>query len=268
MFQTSLCFLHLLNAAVSFHPFLSDFSLGMFKTNLPLYKIDSCHNAVSTMGSLALSNVSTNKLAGVVTNNRQVKKWPVLEVVRLCKLSKRLDLIECFNYLAVTVTGFNGFVFMWQQRFVVVFFFLIETKNWTEINIQVLGDKCQIFLSCFPLRHILGFIQEDYLRELLTTMGDRFTDEEVDELYREAPIDKKGNFNYIEFTRILKHGAKDKDDWANPWTPTCRFSLLYTHVYFWGGFPGRTCCMHLALQLLPFLMYLSIPDHLGTTAPV
>ncbi|KAL2308475.1 hypothetical protein Nmel_001516 [Mimus melanotis] len=56
------------------------------------------------------------------------------------------------------------------------------------------------------------FIQEDYLRELLTTMGDRFTDEEVDELYREAPIDKKGNFNYIEFTRILKHGAKDKDD--------------------------------------------------------
>ncbi|NXW28876.1 MLRN protein, partial [Phaetusa simplex] len=66
-----------------------------------------------------------------------------------------------------------------------------------------------VFLS---IHLILGFIQEDYLRELLTTMGDRFTDEEVDELYREAPIDKKGNFNYIEFTRILKHGAKDKDD--------------------------------------------------------
>lgn len=55
-------------------------------------------------------------------------------------------------------------------------------------------------------------IHEDHLRELLTTMGDRFTDEEVDELFREAPIDKKGNFNYAEFTRILKHGAKDKDD--------------------------------------------------------
>uniref|UniRef100_A0A672NND4 Myosin light chain 12B n=1 Tax=Sinocyclocheilus grahami TaxID=75366 RepID=A0A672NND4_SINGR len=53
---------------------------------------------------------------------------------------------------------------------------------------------------------------EDYLRELLTTMGDRFTDEDVDELFREAPIDKKSNFNYVEFTRILKHGAKDKDD--------------------------------------------------------
>lgn len=66
--------------------------------------------------------------------------------------------------------------------------------------------------TIFPLFLFLGFIQEDYLRELLTTMGDRFTDEEVDELFREAPIDKKGNFNYIEFTRILKHGAKDKDD--------------------------------------------------------
>lgn len=55
-------------------------------------------------------------------------------------------------------------------------------------------------------------IQEEFLRELLTTMGDRFTDEEVDELFREAPIDKKGNFNYVAFTRILKHGAKDKDD--------------------------------------------------------
>ncbi|XP_041592625.1 myosin regulatory light chain 12B-like isoform X2 [Vulpes lagopus] len=57
-----------------------------------------------------------------------------------------------------------------------------------------------------------AYLEEDYLRELLTTMGDRFMDEEVDELYREAPIDKKGNFNYIEFTRILIHGAKDKDD--------------------------------------------------------
>jgi myosin regulatory light chain 12 len=31
-------------------------------------------------------------------------------------------------------------------------------------------------------------------------------------MYREAPIDKNGMFNYLEFTRILKHGAKDKDD--------------------------------------------------------
>ncbi|XP_004703114.2 myosin regulatory light chain 12B-like [Echinops telfairi] len=72
-------------------------------------------------------------------------------------------------------------------------------------------DVIRNAFACFD-EEATGTIQEDYLRELLTTMGDRFMDEEVDELYREAPIDKKGNFNYIEFTRILKHGAKDKDD--------------------------------------------------------
>jgi len=40
---------------------------------------------------------------------------------------------------------------------------------------------------------------------------DRFTDDDVDEMYREAPI-KNGMFDYIEFTRILKHGAKENDE--------------------------------------------------------
>lgn len=75
-----------------------------------------------------------------------------------------------------------------------------------------------------------GLISEDRLRELLTTMGDRFTDEDVsfslnipvnfvrifnspqvDEMYREAPI-KNQLFDYIEFTRILKHGAKENEN--------------------------------------------------------
>ncbi|KAM4728709.1 myosin, light chain 12, 2 [Chaetodon auriga] len=72
-------------------------------------------------------------------------------------------------------------------------------------------DVIRNAFACFD-EEGTGVIQEEYLRELLTTMGDRFTDEEVDELFREAPIDKKGNFNYVAFTRILKHGAKDKDD--------------------------------------------------------
>ncbi|KAL1250385.1 hypothetical protein QQF64_021390 [Cirrhinus molitorella] len=37
--------------------------------------------------------------------------------------------------------------------------------------------------TCFD-EEASGFIHEDHLRELLTTMGDRFTDEEVDELFR------------------------------------------------------------------------------------
>ena len=43
------------------------------------------------------------------------------------------------------------------------------------------------------------------------TFFSRFTEEEVDEMYREAPI-KNGMFDYQEFTRILKHGAKEKDE--------------------------------------------------------
>jgi len=31
----------------------------------------------------------------------------------------------------------------------------------------------------------------------------------VDKMYQEAPI-KAGNFDYVEFTRILKHGKKDE----------------------------------------------------------
>ena len=38
---------------------------------------------------------------------------------------------------------------------------------------------------------------------------------QVDELFREAPI-KDGMFDYQAFTRILKHGAKEKDEaWRN-----------------------------------------------------
>lgn len=56
-----------------------------------------------------------------------------------------------------------------------------------------------------------GNLSEERLRELLTTMGDRYSHEQVDELFRDAPI-KNGKFDYVEFTRMLKHGTKDKDD--------------------------------------------------------
>merc|ERR1712168_645188 len=65
--------------------------------------------------------------------------------------------------------------------------------------------------GCFD-EDTTGFIHEDKLRELLMTMGDRFTEEEVDELFRGAPINANGEFDYLEFTRILKHGTKDKDE--------------------------------------------------------
>ena len=46
-----------------------------------------------------------------------------------------------------------------------------------------------------------GQISEERLRELLMTIGDRYSDEEVDELFKEAPI-KNGLFDYQEFVKI------------------------------------------------------------------
>ncbi|XP_054772731.1 myosin regulatory light polypeptide 9-like [Lytechinus pictus] len=60
-----------------------------------------------------------------------------------------------------------------------------------------------------------GVIPETYLRELLMTMGDRFTEDEVDEVFVGRPI-KDGKFNYREFSRVLKHGTKDPDDDPRP----------------------------------------------------
>ena len=33
---------------------------------------------------------------------------------------------------------------------------------------------------------------------------------QVDEMFRDAPIDAEGKFDYPAFTRILKHGTKDE----------------------------------------------------------
>ncbi|XP_034828013.1 myosin regulatory light chain sqh [Maniola jurtina] len=71
-------------------------------------------------------------------------------------------------------------------------------------------DVIKNAFGCFDEENT-GVIPEERLRELLTTMGDRFTDDDVDEMLREAPI-RDGLFDYVEFTRILKHGAKDKDE--------------------------------------------------------
>ena len=37
-----------------------------------------------------------------------------------------------------------------------------------------------------------------------------FRDLQVDQMLRGAPVDTAGNFDYVAFTRILKHGTKDE----------------------------------------------------------
>lgn len=48
-------------------------------------------------------------------------------------------------------------------------------------------------------RDAQGLINADELRRILTTLGDRMTHEEVDELMKECDIDKLGNIRYDDF---------------------------------------------------------------------
>jgi len=55
-----------------------------------------------------------------------------------------------------------------------------------------------------------GIIQEDNMRRLLMSMGERFTEDECDEMFNECEVDKKGNFDYVDFVRLIKHGPKEE----------------------------------------------------------
>ncbi len=48
-----------------------------------------------------------------------------------------------------------------------------------------------------------GFISAAELRHVMTNLGEVITDEEVDELIREADIDGDGQINYEEFAKVM-----------------------------------------------------------------
>jgi calmodulin len=48
-----------------------------------------------------------------------------------------------------------------------------------------------------------GFISAAELRHVMTNLGEKLTDEEVDEMIREADIDGDGQVNYEEFVTMM-----------------------------------------------------------------
>ena len=48
-----------------------------------------------------------------------------------------------------------------------------------------------------------GFISAAELRHIMTNLGEKLTDEEVDEMIREADIDGDGQINYEEFVKMM-----------------------------------------------------------------
>jgi Ca2+-binding EF-hand superfamily protein len=48
-----------------------------------------------------------------------------------------------------------------------------------------------------------GYISAAELRHVLTNIGEKLSDEEVDEMIREADIDGDGQINYEEFVKMM-----------------------------------------------------------------
>ena len=40
-------------------------------------------------------------------------------------------------------------------------------------------------------------------------MGDRYTQEQFDELFRDVPLDAQGKFDYRDMARMMKYGNPD-----------------------------------------------------------
>jgi hypothetical protein len=57
-----------------------------------------------------------------------------------------------------------------------------------------------------------GFISAAELRHVMTNLGEKLTDEEVDEMIREADIDGDGQVNYEGTSRVYSQGLGCKRD--------------------------------------------------------
>lgn len=74
---------------------------------------------------------------------------------------------------------------------------------------------CKIIVDWFSF---IGLINDEFLKECLMTMGERWSEDMVEDLFHGAPI-HNGLFDYKEFTRTLKHGSRDKEDDQVPSIP-------------------------------------------------
>lgn len=84
---------------------------------------------------------------------------------------------------------------------------LIATSVFQAISKQRSGDTADDFIE--GLRHFdkdaSGFISSAELRHLLTTLGEKLSDEEVEQLMNNQE-DSQGNVNYEEFVRMVMNG--------------------------------------------------------------
>merc|ERR1711966_425142 len=70
---------------------------------------------------------------------------------------------------------------------------------------QLTEEQIAEFKEAFSLfdRDGNGFISAAELRHVMTNLGEKPTDEEVDEMIREADVDGDGQINYEEFVKMM-----------------------------------------------------------------
>ncbi|XP_066446113.1 myosin regulatory light chain 2, atrial isoform [Eleutherodactylus coqui] len=56
-----------------------------------------------------------------------------------------------------------------------------------------------------------GNVQKDELKQLLMTQADKFTAEEVDQMFAVTPIDVAGNIDYKSLCYIITHGDEKEE---------------------------------------------------------
>nr|KAF6311996.1 myosin light chain 2 [Pipistrellus kuhlii] len=55
-----------------------------------------------------------------------------------------------------------------------------------------------------------GVLKADYIKEMLTTQAERFSNEEIDQMFAAFPPDVTGNLDYKNLVHIITHG-EEKD---------------------------------------------------------
>jgi len=87
-------------------------------------------------------------------------------------------------------------------------FTMFLTLFGTKLNGTDPEDVIKKAFACFDPEGT-GIIQENELKRLLMGMGERFTEDECEAMFDECEVDDKGNFNYLDFVRLIKHGPKE-----------------------------------------------------------
>nr|XP_020660657.1 myosin regulatory light chain 10 [Pogona vitticeps] len=73
-------------------------------------------------------------------------------------------------------------------------------------------DPEEIILNAFRIfdREGKGYVKADYMKEMLMTQADRFTEEEVKQTFSAFPPDPSGNLDYKNLVYVITHG-EEKD---------------------------------------------------------